>query len=482
LSRTKATAYVFLDTNMFLEFLPFDQIDWPTELNYQQVCLVLAPVNHTEFEKFKYDRQSDRRRKRSRLVTAKLNQILGSTNSEIEVAVPGRSNVTLWELAHHPTITDYPGLQVGHNDDELLATVLKFIADHSDIPRKDVFLMSDDGGVLRRGRTFNLQTLPPNQKLRLADEPTEDQEELKRLRQQLQEQQNRMPKLRLAAMETQVEVEVIQALDPEVLERFVAAEEKRTRWTPPPESETQAKQSLPNPADPLGIRSLFDLQNQKMAGFGNHYMRQVEIDNYQQDFNSYLTKYRRYLAERYRSEQLSALTRKWEIVLRNEGTKAATELLIQLSFPIDFDVSLDVDSLTQPLKLPKPPEPPPELSPGQRAFSMLNNFPMPNIPVSPTTFGYIPPPGSLRGRDPDREPPTITRNSACVLVEWHRSRIIHDRDLKLTPLFVRAPAVLGKRQYEIPYQVKTETLSHPQKGKLVIQVLGKARPLQIEDL
>ena len=78
MGRKKATAFAFLDTNIFLQFRDFDQIDWLRELGYQQVCLVIAPIIFAELESFKYDRDSQRRRERSRKVSQHLEQIASS--------------------------------------------------------------------------------------------------------------------------------------------------------------------------------------------------------------------------------------------------------------------------------------------------------------------------------------------------------------------------------------------------------------------
>src|SRR6266498_3539229 len=89
-TKKNATAYVFLDTNVYLEFQDFEQIDWTKVLGYQRVCLVLAPITLNELERFKYDQKSERRRSRSRLITKKLDQIVFSVGPNEAGAVPGR--------------------------------------------------------------------------------------------------------------------------------------------------------------------------------------------------------------------------------------------------------------------------------------------------------------------------------------------------------------------------------------------------------
>lgn len=79
MGRKKATVFAFLDTNIFLQFRDFDQIDWPRELGHQCVCLVIAPIILTELESFKYDRDSQRRRERSRKISQRLEQIASTS-------------------------------------------------------------------------------------------------------------------------------------------------------------------------------------------------------------------------------------------------------------------------------------------------------------------------------------------------------------------------------------------------------------------
>ena len=55
--------FVFIDTNVLLQYRLFDEIHWPKELGIPQLTLVFAPVIFTELDKFKWGgtrRQKDR--------------------------------------------------------------------------------------------------------------------------------------------------------------------------------------------------------------------------------------------------------------------------------------------------------------------------------------------------------------------------------------------------------------------------------------
>ena len=72
--------YVFLDTNTFLHFQWFDEIDWPKIHSSNSVTLVLAPVILSELDEKKYE-ASPRVRERAKSVIKRLDRYIRSADA-----------------------------------------------------------------------------------------------------------------------------------------------------------------------------------------------------------------------------------------------------------------------------------------------------------------------------------------------------------------------------------------------------------------
>jgi len=185
MGRKNATAFVFLDTNIFLQFRDFDQIDWLRELGYQRVCLVIAPIILTELESFRYDRESQRRQQRSRKALRDLGEIASTADPGVPASIPNRPGVSLLLLSESPDLSVFPDLRPAVQDDVLLATILQFVGKHPEVDQVDVILVTDDLGLITKARARELRFHRPDDTLRLPDEPTKEQREIEELRAQL---------------------------------------------------------------------------------------------------------------------------------------------------------------------------------------------------------------------------------------------------------------------------------------------------------
>jgi predicted ribonuclease YlaK len=132
-------------------------------LGYQNVCLVISPINISELEKFRYDRISERRQKRARMLTKKITDLALSFESGKDVPIQGRDGVMLRVLTFSPEVSQYPGLQPTEGDDQLIAAVLQFIEENVSNPPEDIILIADDGGVLLKGRANKINVRWQNQ-------------------------------------------------------------------------------------------------------------------------------------------------------------------------------------------------------------------------------------------------------------------------------------------------------------------------------
>ena len=485
MGRKKATAFAFLDTNIFLQFRDFDQIDWLRELGYQQVCLVIAPIIFAELESFKYDRDSQRRRERSRKVSQHLEQIASSSLPAQPAPVPGREGVAIAILTDSPDMSRYSGLQPAVQDDQLLASLLNFRETHSDCAPEDVILVSDDSGLLIKARARAIPTKRLSEDLRLPDEPSREQQELRRLEREVAALKEREPALKLAfSQEGQateslmIDLALVEPPSDDQIETLCKSEAEATLWIPPrrrdpnsaEEESRQAGQVPPYMADIIRAAEQTRRMVESMAYPFNSTIPQEEIDSYEKEREEYLQAYRAYLGEAVAWKQLRGCSQRIYFVISNDGTQPALGVVVRVVAP-------DGISVREPDDWPHAPNPPerpsrPKIGLERMVASLQMN---PGLMLSPTIFGGRYP--ELALPDPDQAGPSITPFNS-TLIQWERSKVMHGLPLDLTPLILTFPAVMEERMYELHYELHAENLAKPAEGTLRIVTRGQIRPFQ----
>jgi PIN domain len=466
--RKKKTVYAFLDTNVYLHFKDFDQVDWREVLNSQSVCLVVAPVNLSELEKFKYDPISERRQKRSRMITKKITDIAFSVETGRDAAVPGRDGVVMRTLTASPVMSRYPQLEASNWDDQLIASVLRYAEENSAIPGEDIILVTDDSGVLIKGRANGITIQQPDDTLRLPDEPTSDQRKIAALERRLDEIESSQPKLRLAFIFNdnlteglRAPIEVIAAATEEELaqlseqEQGLLLEQGKKRLARPKSTETTAPRTI---AD-----SLSEVQESlRFAMLGS--ISPAEYERYEREVKEYIEGYRRFLLDLCEWQGLSSRCRRVELAVLNEGTTPARGLVVHFTLPGGLGV--ETKQLGDPPDKPKEPRLP------MNAVEMMGSIGM-GSSLSPLLYDSLyrinSPPKPF---DPDQAGPKITPHRSTLL-EWTRSKAQHQLTLRLTPFWILFPAVEGERRYEFHYKIFAENIpSSPVEGSLSITCVG----------
>ena len=115
---------VFLDTNVFLHYNPFDQIGWLDLLDSPKATIVFPPVTIRELNKQKELHPRKHIRERATRTLKKLSNLFGSNNwgsvsPNVEAYLEDREPSV--DFADH-------GLQKEVQDDNLIASILSFQA------------------------------------------------------------------------------------------------------------------------------------------------------------------------------------------------------------------------------------------------------------------------------------------------------------------------------------------------------------------
>lgn len=296
--------YCFLDTNLFLQFPTFNEIDWPQILQAKQVCLVLAPVVFRELDKHKADYSNSKRRDRARMLVSKLIKLIETDGEKLPEV---RENVSLM-YPNEPQINDWEAehLVPAINDDQLIASVLDFVRQH---PTEKVILLSDDSGPRVKAKTHHVRALSPRALgiEPLPDPPSPEEVENRKLREQLQTFTNRQPKFQFGFLQRN-----------SIVKELLCLTESAWLWQ-------TADEYMENK-----IRSE-QINLQTMLGRADSSVPQKEVQQFKEVYERYIAKLNPALKMRYVKNYQPYC--RLELALFNNGTASAHDVSIHLTFP-----------------------------------------------------------------------------------------------------------------------------------------------------
>lgn len=174
--------FAFVDTNVILHYRPVAEIDWRKVCGEKAVTIMLCMPVIDELDRKKSDpRLGQRAKDRIR----DLQQRSGKTI---------RPNVTL-QIYHDPE--DDSG--VGDRG------IAKIVAAYRDREGAKVAVITEDWGMMQRCEGLAVPWVTPPEQQRLPDDEGEDKKEIRKLRRQVLEFQNKQPKLDLTYSPSQTQ-------------------------------------------------------------------------------------------------------------------------------------------------------------------------------------------------------------------------------------------------------------------------------------
>lgn len=170
--------YLFLDTNVFLHYKDFEQIDWKSMVG-DDVTICVAQVVLGEIDKHK-DQSRGKIQKRAKKISSRFSEIfLRGVTPQIDVEVIDNPPSSAFiDEQYHKDI----------NDDWIILSAL-----HSNHYDADIMITSGDNGILLKAKNHGLgyYLMPDN--LLLTEEPSDEEKEIRQLKQQLARYENRRP-------------------------------------------------------------------------------------------------------------------------------------------------------------------------------------------------------------------------------------------------------------------------------------------------
>lgn len=305
--------YLFLDTNVLLHYQCFEDIPWQNLLKLQEdVTIVIAETVIAEVDKHK-DGSRSKLRDRAKKMSSRISNILiDGMSSKVPVAY--------CEYVK-PTNEEENRYDLSVNDNRIILSAL-----HSPFDNNDIIVVSADNNLIIKSKTAGLGFYKMKEEYQIKGEPTEEEKELKRTKEELARWTNRIPDPCIKFQGTEADsIEVYRFLPEDYntcLETIVYEESVRI----PEEKEIDPSDAFHNVYSNL-YTQLANL-NRIANVFNLH--SSAEIAVYNQTRKEYLDAYREQQELLLKKEEAEKAFTKLNLRLCNNGTAQTGNMLITI--------------------------------------------------------------------------------------------------------------------------------------------------------
>ena len=339
---------IYLDTNIFLHYQPFTQINWLKLIKAESVTIVIPPLIIRELNTQKDSQSKPQIKKRASESIKLLSKLFESGNpSKITEGV-------FVYLEDRDPLIDFAANQLNFNiqDDQLIASIL---SNKLEEPDQNIVLITSDLGLQlnMKARRVGIDALRMPENFRIEDGPDPNQTKIKKLEQENRELKSSTPSLSLV-FENGDKRKSFKLVKPVLLceneiEKKIA--EKKSELAGYAKGEKSKKIDLP--AGELGIESVIN-------ALSSNSIPKEEIQRFNSDFELFIPKYKEYLTKILDYDNLIKRIIELKISLTNNGTAPAEDIDIYLYFPANFHQIADIleGDLPHPPEPPTPPEGP----------------------------------------------------------------------------------------------------------------------------
>lgn len=425
--------YIFLDTNIFIHFQYFENVEWSEIVGDSDFTIVLAPIVIDELDKHKYSS--------NKKVAKKVKTILSKIEKIIE-------NPTSCKLGFH-YITQRPsddlfskyGLDKKEQDDSLLASIIEF-SDTKQID--DIVYISHDIAPKLKAKSLGIFSTKLPEKYLLVEEQDELEKKIAQLQKENNEFKNQIPKVRISFFNDS-ELFTVQLSKPELSKETVIQQglnKIKNKYPYISLDKGQDKNPFNNP------RLL--IQKPKYLELSEH-----QIKQYNDSLDEYYKEYLDFLESGYKKLNFFNTSIKICLKLSNTGTVPADDIDVNLHFPDGFELlsSNDIPKLT---KEPQPPYKPKHgldynFSPLSHAIDMSSILPRPSF------------------QNPKNVYPIIKKtNSYNVLYKFNSLK--HHSEIELDTLYAKFDSASNIVGFTIDYKVIVGNVPNLINGQLNIKI------------
>lgn len=173
--------YLFLDTNIYLHFKSFEQIDWSKLIEgNDEYCIVIPEIVIREIDKIK-DSGRGKVQKKAKNISSRFGEILLENNSPIFKV----------HLCNNPPDHQFDGVSFSKevSDDWFILSVLNY-----SVAKEDKIVVAADNIILIKAKSNGLNYIKLADEFKVAEELSEDEKKIRNLTNELNEYKNRISK------------------------------------------------------------------------------------------------------------------------------------------------------------------------------------------------------------------------------------------------------------------------------------------------
>ena len=305
--------YLLLDTNIYLHYIDFEQIDWGTIIGDKEYEIVVPYTVIKEIDKYK-DKPKSKIKVRAKAVASKfgcyfLNDDYNKQINLVQINDPSDEILIRYHLNRSVC------------DDLIIGSILEF--EHKD----DVIVISHDNTLLIKAKNLGLKFLPkmPDKYL-ISEEKSEEEKEHERCRKELEQLKNRQPKPQIlfANCETVLRIKApsVSNVDRKLEEIMIKIKSKN----PKANIHTTIHEDI-SPSD-IFNDMLNSLNRFQYSIYSDDQLRKhnIELDK----FYAYCERFYRFKLE---SELLEGQLKELSFIISNSGSAETGEMNIFLAFP-----------------------------------------------------------------------------------------------------------------------------------------------------
>lgn len=425
-----------LDTNVYLHYKLFTELEWKTLLRNDDLTLIVPPAVIEELDEKKYSAPNTRIKRRAQEVISKFQD--ASEGKSISRGF----QINFLESNIEDVDWDTLRLNPSNSDDRIIAAILAL---KEQTPDEEILIVTADLGMQLKARNHGIEFVPPPDDWKKETKDQRDNE-IVELRAQLQKYQNALPDVQLLLSTGNELVRNLKISKDEILESIMSDEDIKKKMD-------QEREEL----ESLGVVH-HDLVNSLWS------VTQEEIERYNKELDEYMTKYSRYLFELKKAQELRLII-KISPVLTNNGSLPAEDIDIFLEFPEDWrNFSDDIELLkeTDLPKFPKEPNRPAQpQSVYERLVSSAQIFSSSNLIFRPIV-PYVDR-GHIKQIGPE------IRESEISVRYW-LINLKHGMEWQLDPIYVWYSSVNLINTFQIQYTIHIGNHPKVEKGNLVVVI------------
>lgn len=416
--------YIVLDTNIFIHFRDFDQINWSELIGNNDECVILIPPTVIdELDSHKYNK-NPKISKRVKKILPKIEDYLTNSNGSLKLQI----------LPKRPKDETFNTHQLtkGDQDDSILASIMEF---QQEITGNDnLIYFTYDTGPRLKAKTLSINCKKLSEEYLLPNEPDETEIKNKELQKELIAFKNRAPKVILEFVEGGKFLKPEPKVVANSKEEFVANRMSKIKGE-------------------YGYLKKIELEennlNNIIKAATSYGISDDQIQRYNSELDLFFEKYEIHYSSIY--ENLSYLNDCIEIklLIKNEGTAPASDIDLQLHFPDGFELHT-VKKLPEISKKPEPPYKPKHRFDFQRSASFSPYFPGINsVPKSNFDFNA----------------PKITKTNSYN-VDFHLQSLKHNQSFEFETLYLKFENRDLAENFNIEFKIMIANYPHIIDGKL----------------